>query len=68
MYSLYEITDNGLSFISKHVSSTMAMIESSARPSDDDWTEEVWQYFQTPVHETWISEKFCIIKEVSNAH
>ena len=62
-FALYQITDNGLAFISKHVSYVAAMIESGAHCAD--WTDSPWEYFNTPVHETWVSETFCIISEVN---
>jgi len=57
-FALYQITDNGLAFISKHVSSTMAMIQSTIIAECGDW-----EYFKTPVHETWVSDAFCIMSE-----
>ena len=59
-FALYQITDNGLAFISKHVSHVAAMIQSSVIAECGDW-----EYFKTPVHETWVSDTFCIISEVN---
>lgn len=64
MYALYEITDNGLAFISKHSTSSEAMIESGAKC--EVWTESPWEHFQTQSHETWVSSSFTIISEVNN--
>jgi len=62
-FALYEITDNGLSFISKHVTYSAAMMESGAYC--EVWTDSPWEHFQTPTHETWVSNTFCIVKESS---
>jgi hypothetical protein len=59
-FSLYAITDNGMTLISKHVSSLAAMIQSSVHAEHESGE---WEYFQSPIHETWVSETFCIIKE-----
>ena len=59
-FALYEITDNGLAFISKHGSSVAAMIQSSIHT---DSASGEWEKFKSGIQKTWVSDTFCIIEE-----